>query len=253
MQMQPIKVNGIPLPESDILNELEHHKEADDPLDMAISALILRQLLIEEAQRLQLRADSEEELFTLVLQQEVELPTLTEAECLRHYEQNTAYFTVGASVDVDHILLQTTPRIDADALHKKAQEVLKEAQANPANFGQLARQYSNCPSSEEGGYLGTLIKGQTVPEFETVIFRAEAGKVHPAVVETRFGFHIIRVEKRIEGELLSYEVVAERIHEALQEANQNTAWRQYIQHLIKEAHIEGFDYESYLDENVFLG
>lgn len=253
MQLQPVKVNGVSIPESAILTELEHHKEADDPLDMAISTLVLRQLLIEEAQRLQLSAESEEELFALVLQKEIELPTLTEAECLRHYEQNPAYFTVGASVEVEHILLQTTPRIDADALYKKAQEVLKEAQTDPTRFGQLARQYSNCPSSEEGGYLGMLPKGQMVPEFEEIVFRAETGQVHPAVVETRFGFHIIRVGKRIEGELLAYEVVAERIHEALQEANQNTAWRQYIQHLIKEAHIEGFDYESYLDENVFLG
>lgn len=68
MQLQPVKVNGVSIPESAILTELEHHKEADDPLDMAISTLVLRQLLIEEAQRLQLSAESEEELFALVLQ-----------------------------------------------------------------------------------------------------------------------------------------------------------------------------------------
>ncbi|WP_269902104.1 peptidylprolyl isomerase [Paenalcaligenes faecalis] len=252
MQMQPVKVNGIPIPEADILNEIDHHKEASDPWDMAISTLILRRLLLEEALRLELSAQSEEDLFTLLLQHEVTLPTLNEEECLRHYEQNINYFKVGTAADTDHILFQTTARLDQDALHKKAQQVLDKVLAEPARFGEFARKYSNCPSSEDGGFLGTLQKGQTVPEFEEVIFRAKVGQIHPALVETRFGFHIIRVQQRVEGELLAYEVVADRIREGLKEVNQNTAWRQYIQHLIKEAHIEGFDYESYLDENVFL-
>lgn len=257
LQLQPIKVNGTVIPEAAILNELEHHKEASDPLDMAISTLILRELLSVEAQRLELEADSEEELIALLLQRQVQLPTLTEAECLRHYEQNQSYFTVGAAAEVDHILLQATPGVALEALHKKSQELLEEvAQATAADssaFARLARQYSNCPSSEEGGYLGVLQKGQTVPEFEEVVFRAEVGAVHPAVVESRFGFHIVRVMKRNEGQLLPYEQVAEAIREAITQSNQHTAWRQYAQHLMQEAKIEGFDYEQYLDENVFLG
>lgn len=253
MQIQPITVNGTTIHEMDILSELTNHQEAADPWDMAVSTLVIRRLLLDEAQRLGLSAASEEELFTLILQQEVSLPTLTEDECLRHYEQNPEYFRVGASAEVDHILLQSTPAIDLDLLQKKAEALLEKVQAEPQRFAQFARQYSNCPSSEEGGYLGTLTKGQTVPEFEEAIFRAKVGQVHSAVVETRFGFHILQVKNRVDGEILAYEVVADRIREALQEINQNTAWRLYTHNLAKEAQIEGFNYEEFFDENVFLG
>lgn len=253
MQIQPVKVNGTSIREADILSELTNHQEADDPWHMALSTLVVRRLLLDEAERLGLSAGSEEELFTLLLQQEVELPTLNEEECLRHYEQNKAYFEVGASAEVDHILFQSTAAIDQDLLQKKAQELLEKVLAEPDRFGQFARQFSNCPSSEEGGYLGVLLKGQTVPEFEEVIFRAKVGEVHSALVESRFGFHIVKVQKRVDGELLAYDVVADRIHEALKETNKNTVWRQYVQNIAKEAEIEGFDYEALLDENLFLG
>lgn len=253
MQIQPVKVNGTPILEADILSELTNHQAADDPWQMAISTLVVRRLLLDEAERLGLVAASEEELFSLLLQQEVVLPTLNAEECLRHYQQNTEYFRVGASVEVDHILFQSTPAIDQDLLQKKAQSFLESVLAEPDRFGQFARQYSNCPSSEEGGYLGVLVKGQSVPEFEEVIFRAEVGKVHTALVETRFGFHIVRIQHRVDGEILPYETVADRVAQALQDLNQNTAWRQYIQSLAKDAKIEGFEAPLSIDENVFLG
>lgn len=253
MLKQPLKVNGTSISQAEILDELTHHQQADDPWDMAVSTLVVRRLLLDEAQRLGLSADSEEALFALLLQQEVVLPTLTDEECLRHYEKNLNYFKVGASVDADHILIQSTSNVNKEALEKKALAILEEVLLEPDRFAQFAHEYSNCPSSEEGGYLGTLLKGQTVPEFEEVVFRAEVGRVHPALVESRFGFHIVRVQQRVEGEILAYEEVADRIYEALQDLNQNRAWRQYIQHIAKEGDIEGFDYESLMEENLHLG
>lgn len=79
----------------------------------------------------------------------------------------------------------------------KAEEILQEALAEGADFAALAREKSEGPSAEEGGSLGTFSSGSMVPEFDEVVFgKAEAGKVYPEVVETMFGYHIIKLDDK---------------------------------------------------------
>lgn len=83
------------------------------------------------------------------------------------------------------------------ATRSKALGVLGEALAIPGNFAELATTYSEDTfSAEQGGSLGELIKGVTVPEFEQAIFTGEVGQVYPDLVETDYGYHIIKIESR---------------------------------------------------------
>ena len=64
-----------------------------------------------------------------------------------------------------------------------------------ADFAEIARQFSLCPSSREGGALGTFTPGQMVPEFDRVVFKEAVGKVH-GPVKTEFGYHLIEITSR---------------------------------------------------------
>lgn len=64
-----------------------------------------------------------------------------------------------------------------------------------ADFAELARQHSSCPSGRQGGELGTFGKGQMVPEFETACFDGEVGAVQ-GPIQTQFGFHVVQVTER---------------------------------------------------------
>ncbi len=80
-----------------------------------------------------------------------------------------------------HILVKT---------EKLAQE-LKEKLAKGADFGQLAKKHSTCPSKKKGGDLGEFKRGQMVKAFDDVVFKKELLKVH-GPIKTRFGYHLIQ-------------------------------------------------------------
>jgi len=76
-------------------------------------------------------------------------------------------------------------------------ESLKKNIEGGADFADMAREHSSCPSSREGGDLGEFGQGQMVPEFDEVVFSAEVGKTH-GPVKTQFGYHLIEITSRTE-------------------------------------------------------
>jgi peptidyl-prolyl cis-trans isomerase C len=87
-----------------------------------------------------------------------------------------------------HILVKT----------KKECDDLKTQIADGADFAQLAKKHSTCPSGRDGGALGEFTPGQMVEEFDTVVFRDEVGQVH-GPVKTQFGYHLILITSRTES------------------------------------------------------
>jgi len=76
-------------------------------------------------------------------------------------------------------------------------EQLKQQIEGGADFAEMARQHSRCPSGQQGGELGEFGPGQMVPEFDKVVFSAEVGKVH-GPIQTQFGFHLVEITSRTE-------------------------------------------------------
>ena len=72
---------------------------------------------------------------------------------------------------------------------------LKQQIADGADFADVARENSTCPSSAQGGDLGTFGPGMMVPEFDKVVFSSEVGKVH-GPVKTQFGYHLLEITSR---------------------------------------------------------
>jgi peptidyl-prolyl cis-trans isomerase C len=240
----PVIVNNHELSDDEVERELDHHRDAPNPMRRAATAVVLRHLILGEAASLGIAAEDDEAVIDALLAKAVPLPAPSEEECRRHYEQNPQRFTVGEIVEASHILYQVTSRVDLDGLRRRAEKTLAEVLESPECFADRAYLQSNCPSGQVGGNLGQLHRGETAPEFEKIVFAMSPGSIFPRLVETRFGLHIVRVERRIEGRLLPYVQVEGQIAKALAEARRATAWRQYLQLLVGKASISGIALEG---------
>lgn len=237
----PVIVNGVELSDADMQRELPAHQDDPAALQSAMTSLVLRRLLLDEAQVLDLHDDDEEALIARVLQQQVQAPQASTAECLRHYQAHPQRFTVGELVEASHILFQVTPGVNLDALREFAARQLAELQQSPERFADYAKTHSNCPSGEVGGSLGQIGRGATVPEFESALFGALSNALIPKLVETRFGLHIVYVGRKVAGQLLPFEQVQQKIADAMTQASYQHALRQYLHLLVGRAQISGID------------
>ena len=170
------------------------------------------------------------------------MPRASEEECELYFRNNPQRFLTSPLVEARHILLPAPENDEAKRAEVKniAESVLAMLEAGES-FKLLAQRYSACPSKETGGSLGQLSAGQTVPEFERQVFRAGAGLMS-APVESRYGYHIVEVIRHIDGQPLPYDQVRERIRDYLNEKVRMKSTAQYIQTLIQETRIEGFDF-----------
>lgn len=241
-----LSVNGVDIDDHVIERELAHHQHADNPLKQSVHEVVLRTLLLQEADRLGvgMLGEDEDACIEALLEREVRVPQADEAACFRFYAANPQQFTSGELVEARHILFQVTPNAPLELLRETAESVLAALKAEPERFEDLARQYSNCSSGAVGGSLGQLARGQCVPEFDDVVFRLAEGQLAERPVETRFGLHIVQVQRRVEGRLLPFEAVRERIAEYLSTAAWQRGVHQYLQLLAGRAEIQGVTLEG---------
>ena len=217
-----------------------------EPLELAAVRELLRQRAVvdglldpDEADAV-LVTEAVEEL----LSREVSTPEPIEDEMRRYYDSHAAEFRSGDLVNVRHILFQVTAAVNVPQIRARAEETLNILLKQPEQFGDLARELSNCPSGENGGILGQLGRGDTVPEFEKVLFSPGRTGVSRDLVKTRFGFHIIAIDHYIPGEKLPFELVRDRVAQRLRASVEERALRQYISLLAGGAVIEGVDLDA---------
>jgi peptidyl-prolyl cis-trans isomerase C len=176
-----------------------------------------------------------------LLADEVNVPTPTEAECRRYYENHLKEFQPGDLVCARHILFQITPSVSVPEIRARAEHALSELLMEPERFTEMARELSNCPSGQHGGNLGQIARGDTVPEFERAIFRLDAHGILRDLVRTRHGFHIVAVDKSIPGKTVPFEAVRGQIAERLKAGVEAKALRQYVSILVGQAEIAGVE------------
>lgn len=234
-----ITVNGVIITETQLQAEVELHASADDPMMSAGHELVLRELLRQRAAELGL-VSSDADPYDAVLQAEVRTPAADEESCRRYYERNPSKFHVGDLIEIDHILFQLTSGVAAPSLRARAGEVLADLQkAGAHKFPEFAAQYSNCPSAQDGGHLGQIARGDTVPEFEAAVFALPADTLIDRLIESRHGFHIVRTGRKEEGRAPPFGEVRPRIAAWLEAASRRRATNQYLQWLVGQAAIEG--------------
>nr|WP_249190041.1 peptidylprolyl isomerase [Burkholderia cenocepacia] len=241
-------INGVGIDAAAIAAEAEHHGAARDPLDAARRALAVRELLRQRAVALALldeRAPLDDAAVDALLERELtHVPDPDRAACERYYARHPARFRRNDIVHASHVLFAMTDRMPLAPLRQRAEQVLADVVAAPDTFEAVARASSNCPSAEMGGSLGQLLRGDTVPEFEAALFDADGIGVLPTLVNTRFGFHIVRIERRVPGDAVPFEAAADQIAAYLSARVRRQAMRQYVAILAGGACVEGIEFDG---------
>ena len=190
----------------------------------------------------QLRADARSELsVTKMLEAEIEPKSAAKPEQVQEfYEKNPEHFKVAEQARASHILITVAENADAatrQAAKTKAESILKDVKAGK-DFAALARQHSQDPgSAQNGGDLSTFGRGQMVPQFDEVVFSMNPGQTSE-LVETQFGYHIIKVTERIPARTKPLDEVRTDIENYLQNQNRQQLMQAFVGALKTKARIE---------------
>ncbi|MBI1197934.1 MAG: peptidylprolyl isomerase [Phenylobacterium sp.] len=254
MSARAIVIDGVEIPETLLAQEVQNHPGASaaEARHAAGHALAIRALLLNRALELGLDAQPErdeqgreetpeEALVRAVLDHEVEIAPPTQAECLRVYAANPARFRAPALKEAAHILIEpadATSAADA-AARERAERAIAALQAGVCTFAELARDLSDCPSAEVGGSLGQLRPGDLVPEVEDVLDALQPGDIAIDPVRSRFGWHVLKLARRIDGQDLPFEFVEDRIRLGLEARAWTAAATRYVADLAADARSRG--------------
>jgi peptidyl-prolyl cis-trans isomerase C len=165
--------------------------------------------------------------------------TVGEDEVKRFYDQNPQNFLTPEQVRASHILIGVDSKGGAEA-KKEARaraEKLRAELAQGSDFATLARENSSCPSSQQGGDLGFFGKGRMDPQFEQAAFALETGGLSQ-VVETRFGYHIVKLVERKKAEVASLSGARLKIEGFLRTQKANAAVEAFVGEARRSAKVE---------------
>jgi peptidyl-prolyl cis-trans isomerase C len=165
--------------------------------------------------------------------------TVSEEDARKFYNENPDKFTKSEAVKASHILIGVDQKATAEekkAAREKAEKLRKEL-AGGADFAALAKGSSTCPSSQQGGDLGYFGKGQMVPAFEVAAFSLKPGEISE-VVETQFGYHIIKLTDKKAAEKVEFKEARPRIEDYLKNQKVGAAVNDYLAEARKTAKIE---------------
>jgi peptidyl-prolyl cis-trans isomerase D len=141
---------------------------------------------------------------------------ISDDQVLAQYKKNIQDYQVPDRAHVEHILLMTVGKTDAEIeeIQKKAQDILNQARKG-TNFEDLAKKYSEDPGTKDkGGDLGWIVKGQTVAEFEKAAFSLPKGSISD-LVKTQYGFHIIKIIDKETAHTKTFDEVKDSIRAPL--------------------------------------
>jgi peptidyl-prolyl cis-trans isomerase C len=260
-----VSVNGVAIPHDAIAREVQNHPE-QAPVrawQQAARALAVRELLLQEARRRGLTAEpltdgdgrretDEEALIRGLIEREIRVPEPDVDACRRYYDQNRRRFRSADLYEASHILIAARrDQLEVfSAARDRAQTILAMFASEPGRFADLAAAHSDCPSASAGGNLGQLTRGDTTPEFEQAMLRLAPGETTKTPVETRYGFHIIRLNRVFAGRELPFALVHERIAEYLAERARRLGIAQFLARLAARAQVTGVDLPSATDLRV---
>ncbi|MGD8364717.1 MAG: peptidylprolyl isomerase [Desulfobacterales bacterium] len=166
---------------------------------------------------------------------------VTDEEAKKYYDEHTDQFKQAEQVKASHILIQVAP----DASDEKKTEakkkitVVQEKLKKGEDFAVVAKESSEGPSKSRGGDLGFFQRGQMDKSFEEAAFALEPGKVSE-VVETRFGYHIIKVDEKKPEATLAFSDEKDKIEQFLKQQKTREKIENYLEGLRKNAKIDKF-------------
>lgn len=200
--------------------------------------LISRELIYLDAKKKKIDKDKEyldmierfkkDAMLEILLKREIEdKAKVDESELKAYYDANPQEFRLNEEIRASHILVKT---------EEEAKDVLKKLKEG-ADFKKLAMELSQDPgTSKKGGDLGYFGKGKMNPEFERAAIKLKEGDLSEPV-RTNFGYHIIKLTGRKQGQLVEYTKVTEILRQRLTREKQKKVFEEWVAGLKKDAKI----------------
>jgi parvulin-like peptidyl-prolyl isomerase len=167
---------------------------------------------------------------------------LTDRELRERYDREKEAYRLPERAHLREIVVVLPDAADLatrERLKARSVEAYERAKRGD-DFATLVTQYSEAPTKDKSGDLGEVAKGELLPVLDSGVFRSDAGAV-VGPIETRFGFHVLKVEERLPSEIPSFDSVKDRLrHEASEETFQRD-YQSYIDRLRKEAFVEVYE------------
>ena len=164
---------------------------------------------------------------------------ISDRKIAKYYHDNQKEFWESSQVRVKHILIlfekDATEKI-IQIKNKQIKEILAELKGGK-DFAEAAKEYSEDVSASLGGDVGFVKKGQMVPEFEKAVFKLREGEISD-VVQTEYGYHIIKAEEIQRGRTIPFKEVKNRIKDILSASKQESAYKAWMSELRESAFIE---------------
>jgi len=167
--------------------------------------------------------------------------TVSDKEIKTYYDSNPDFFRQSEQVRASHILIKVDPQAEESqkAEARKALEKIQLKLKEGDDFSALAKESSQCPSSAKGGDLSYFKRGQMAKPFEDAAFALKPGEVSD-IVETRFGYHLIKVVDKKPKSMIPYQDVKDRLGQYLKQEKARKEVSLYLEKLKQEAKIERF-------------
>jgi peptidyl-prolyl cis-trans isomerase C len=171
--------------------------------------------------------------------------TVSDQEAKAYYEGNLSMFKKSEEIQASHILIKVDPEAkEADKAKARAKlEKIQKKLKKGGDFAALAGESSDCPSKARGGDLGYFGRGQMVKPFEDAAFSLKKGEVSD-IVETGFGYHLIKVIDKKPETIIAYNDVKEKLNQYLKQQKLRSKIGQYINKRKETAKITRYSKES---------
>lgn len=236
-------VAGKEITEADLNREMQSMDEEkkqymDHPFYREECLNLLIDMHVFEKYGEEISADKEEEfvrvfentkrdmLAKFVVSKKLKEISVSDDEVKEYYQNHLSEFEVKASVTARHILVDT---------EEECRRILEKIESEELTFIEAAKTYSLCPTGEGGGDLGEFGYGEMEEDFEVAVFAAEVGKIE-GPIKTSFGYHLIKVDNKVEESRKSFEDVEGLIRKNLLLGKQNEwymktrreLWNKYV-------------------------
>lgn len=164
---------------------------------------------------------------------------VSDADVKKFYDENQDKFKQPESFHASHILIGVKPEASPEGKKKAREkaEAIRQKIVGGADFAELAKTESSCPSSKQGGDLGFFSKDEMVPPFENAVRTLKPGEIS-TVVETQFGYHIIKLIEKKDGGIVKLDEAKESIKNYLKQLKSQKAVNEYVATLKSSAKIE---------------
>jgi peptidyl-prolyl cis-trans isomerase C len=254
-----VRVNGVEIPPEAIAEEIQHHPapDAETAWVEAARALAVRELLLQEARRLGIAAEpladdggrteaEDDAIVRELLEAEVSPAEPGEDECRRYYEANVQRLRTPDLFEAAHILIEPEGKDEtawAVALDR-ARAIAADIGDDAAAFAAAARAHSGCASAQQDGSLGQIRRGELVNEVQAGLEALADGTTGREPVRSRFGWHVLRLHRRLPGQTMDFDMVRDRIADMLEARSWSIEAARYVARLSAENEVEGVRIEA---------